>query len=84
MFRYGFCGFWRAFRIELPNGLSKTLDVCEIQGSPPVRLTDAALSPCTFIRQTLYFSLPEGWFLNQQSLPFVPLSGLAPLQNNGG
>jgi hypothetical protein len=65
VFRYGSCGLWRAFRIELPNRLSKMLDVCEVQFSPAVRLMDAAPCPCIFVRQALGFSLPESWFLDQ-------------------
>ena len=56
---------------------------CSNEIHPTVRLTNAALCSCIFIRQALGFGLSERGFLGQQSLPFVPLSSLAPLQDNG-
>ena len=83
MFGYGCGGLHRAFRIDLTNPLRKLPDVGEVQLRPALRLPKASLGPGLSICQTLDFGLLEGWFLDQDSLPFIAFASFAPLQDNG-
>ncbi len=83
VFGYGRRRLGRASGIELANAFCKLLDVGEVQFRPALRLTHSTLRPGALICQTFDFGLCQSRFLDQESLAFVTLSGLAPLQDNG-